>query len=109
MPNEKRKNTRGKKSKSRKQKSRLTYRLSDQFKEDFANLSDNHARNVSSTLITFDEHGDFTPGMKREKLPGHKDIWYLRAGGDTRITFKYLPRNVLFLRRCGSHSMLKKP
>ncbi len=116
MPKEKRKKEKGKAkppavteksdAKSPKAKRHLTYRLSQQFLEDYTNSSPSIQKDIDSTLILIDEHKGFTPGMKPCKW--NKNIWYLRAGGAARITFEYLPQNTIYLRRCGDHSLVDK-
>ena len=108
MPKEK-KSARQNKAKSRTEKRSITFRRSEQFLEDYSNLSQNQLEDVDSTLKLLGKHGDFTPGMRPKKLPGQKDKWYIRVGKDTRITFQYLPGNILFLRRVGGHQVLKHP
>jgi len=98
-----------KKPKSQKDNPPLTYRTSEQFWEDYSNLSESQEKDADRLLQKIVEHGKFTPGMKPKKLPGHRDIWYLRASRGTRITYEKLPDNVIYLRRVGDHKILKTP
>lgn len=105
MPKKKLKNKKDK-TNHKKPKSALKFRVSDQFLKDYKSLPQSIQNDIDSTLKLIKKHKDFTPGMQPGKLTNN--IWYLRAGGGTRITFSYLQDNIIFLRRCGGHSLVDK-
>ena len=82
-----------------------TLRFSEQFEKDLKKASEEDRKNAERTLKRMLENGDFLPAMRPKKLTDK--IWYLRAGGDTRITFGYESDGVIYLRRIGGHSILK--
>ena len=83
---------------------KLTFTLSAQFEKDYVSASDQVQADVDRLLKQLSESGQFTPGKRPGKLI--KDIWYLRGGGDTRVTFSYKPNNEIYFRKCGTHKIL---
>lgn len=86
-------------------KKKYTLNYTEQFFKDYKRATPQQQKDGKSTLALIEETGDFTPGNERKKLPG-TDIWYIRAGSDTRITFTMKKGGVLFVRRIGPHPIL---
>ena len=81
-------------------------RLTDQFSEDYKALNQRRLAGAKSTLKMIKEIGDFPTGCVPKKLIAN--IWYIRAGGDTRITYTKAKGGILYLRRVGGHPILDK-
>lgn len=82
--------------------------LSDQFQKDYSKASAEIQTDVDNLLELLKKSKKFTTGMRPRKLKGSTDIWYLKTGEGSRITYTKLPDNIIFLRRCGPHSILAK-
>lgn len=102
--------TKSKKEKTSKKSLRpkITYKLSDKFTKDYRKASEEIQTDVNNILELIDRSGKFTTGMRPRKLKGTTNIWYLKIGEGSRVTFTKLPDNKIFLRRCGPHEILKK-
>jgi len=89
---------------------KLSIRISPLFREDLRRASDRDREAIKASLKEANDEEFFRPGKKFKILRKFKNrrIWYLRAGGNVRITAIYDKDGNLWLLSVESHDTLSK-
>ena len=77
------------------------------FKKDFKRLPENLKFKIPVVLARFVEDRHY-PSLQAKKMEGHNDIWEMRLNDSYRLTFQPVKEGI-FLRRVGTHDILRTP
>lgn len=80
---------------------------SEQFKRAYQKLPSDIQERVKKTLLLFAENPRH-PSLINKKMQGTHNLWELRVTQGYRITYEKIPGGV-FLRRVGTHDILRNP
>jgi mRNA-degrading endonuclease RelE of RelBE toxin-antitoxin system len=80
---------------------------SERFKKAYKKLPRDIQERVKKTLLLFAENHRH-PSLGNKKMEGTENIWELRVTQGCRITYEKIPGGV-FLRRVGTHDILRNP
>jgi mRNA-degrading endonuclease YafQ of YafQ-DinJ toxin-antitoxin module len=81
--------------------------LLNTFKSDYQKLTREQQRNCDDCLQQLFINPKH-PSLRMKKMHGVGNIWEARVSGDHRITFT-AESDCLYIRRVGSHDVLRKP
>ncbi|MBI3319565.1 MAG: type II toxin-antitoxin system RelE/ParE family toxin [Candidatus Omnitrophica bacterium] len=79
----------------------------ERFKKDFKRLPQDIQDKLPIVLERFLSDPRH-PSLHVKKMEGVRDIWEIRVTDNYRITFQFMPEGV-FLRRIGTHDVLRHP
>ena len=79
----------------------------ERFKKDFKRLPREIQEKLPTALERFVDNFRH-PSLHVKKMEGVKDIWEMRVTDTYRITFQFIAEGV-FLRRVGTHDVLRQP
>lgn len=85
----------------------MEIRLTKSFEKDYKNLSHEIQKRLNKQLIFLLENFQH-PSLRIKKIEGHFEIWEGRISKDYRFTFQ-IEGSIYFLRRAGTHDILRKP
>jgi len=85
----------------------LIVERSERFKKSYRKLPREIQERVKKTLLLFSEDPRH-PSLQNKKMEGTDEIWELRVTQGYRITYEKIPGGV-FLRRVGTHDVLRNP
>ncbi|MBU2263210.1 hypothetical protein KJ750_00925 [Patescibacteria group bacterium] len=77
------------------------------FEKDYKNLSREIQKRLDKQLIFLLENFQY-PSLRIKKIEGHSEIWEGRVSKDYRFTFQ-IGRSIYFIRRAGTHDILRRP
>ena len=80
---------------------------SESFKRAYRQLPRELQDRVKKTLLLFADNPRH-PSLGHKKMEGVADVWELRVSQSYRITYQKIPGGV-FLRRVGTHDILRHP
>ena len=80
---------------------------SEQFKKGYKKLPPEIQERVKKALLLFAQNSH-QPSLGNKKMEGAQNIWELRVSQNYRITYERISGG-LFLRRVGTHDVLKNP
>ena len=85
----------------------IQFYWTEPFKKNFKRLPENLKTKIPVVLARFAENQHY-PSLQVKKMEGRQDIWEMRLNDSYRITFQFVKEGV-FLRRVGTHDILRTP
>lgn len=86
----------------------MTTRFLSSFQRDFRDIPIPIQKKFQRQIDVLLTHGITYPGMKVRKMTGQSGIWEARIDEHYRFTFQLL-KDVVILRRVGTHEIYRKP
>ena len=80
---------------------------SEDFKKRYKKLPAELQERVKKTLLLFADNPQH-PSLGNKKMEGTDSLWELRVSQGYRITYEKIPGGI-FLRRVGTHDILRNP
>ena len=77
------------------------------FKRDYQGLPENIQKQVDEQIIRLMDNPKH-PSLRLKKMEGHETMWEVRITAGYRMTFQ-INGDTCFIRRVGTHDILKRP